>query len=406
LNSATTKKKPSPRFSNRRKTLPAPSRCSRPAPGKPIIFTALLDRILQSGERALVLAHREELLTQARDKIALAAPSLHVEIEQAASFASRTHPSSSLFEDRERSVVVGSMQTLRGKRLKEWAPDAFRIIILDEAHHANFAKSTIRARVLCAGNMTFGLAEPHLRGVPDSLAPDLGVLMPAAGSPSVALGALLRRLGLWYRISATLPQMRQRMRDWLAIYADLLRTSLARPAYVNEVLRGSGEVDIFVLGILLECDRGFGLEPTARRSLLKAAEEAVFKRFASALNRKDIHTDGPCDFRSFEFYVIEQLVTATGLSDHRFEETFLGFTADGLSISLAPEVYEHERSRAIYFISIAALAATRTNDTALLKAVRRCLKMLCDQRFGGRQLLTADIVNKVREEAGLDLPMF
>jgi superfamily II DNA or RNA helicase len=104
--------------------------------GKTIIFAALLDRILQTGERALVLAHREELLTQARDKIAFAAPSLHVEIEQAASFASRRHPSSSLFEDRERSVVVGSMQTLRGKRLKEWEPDGFRIIILDEAHHA------------------------------------------------------------------------------------------------------------------------------------------------------------------------------------------------------------------------------------------------------------------------------
>jgi superfamily II DNA or RNA helicase len=104
--------------------------------GKTIIFAALLDRFLQNGERALVLAHREELLTQARDKIAFAAPSLHVEIEQAASFASRTHPSSSFFENRERSVVVGSMQTLRGKRLKEWEPDSFRIIILDEAHHA------------------------------------------------------------------------------------------------------------------------------------------------------------------------------------------------------------------------------------------------------------------------------
>jgi superfamily II DNA or RNA helicase len=91
---------------------------------------------LQNGERALVLAHREELLTQARDKIAFAAPSLHVEIEQAASFASRTHPTSSLFADGARSVVVGSMQTLRGKRLKEWPADAFRIVILDEAHHA------------------------------------------------------------------------------------------------------------------------------------------------------------------------------------------------------------------------------------------------------------------------------
>jgi ATP-dependent helicase IRC3 len=97
--------------------------------GKTIVFAALLDRLLKRGERALVIAHREELLQQARDKIAAVAPSLRVEIEQAALRASRKHK-------RGRSVVVGSVQTMRGKRLQSWAPDAFKVVVVDEAHHA------------------------------------------------------------------------------------------------------------------------------------------------------------------------------------------------------------------------------------------------------------------------------
>jgi superfamily II DNA or RNA helicase len=99
--------------------------------GKTIVFAALLDRLLAPGERALVIAHREELLMQARDKIAAVAPSLHVEIEQAALRASRKHK-----HKRHRSVVIGSVQTMRGKRLQSWKPDAFKVVVVDEAHHA------------------------------------------------------------------------------------------------------------------------------------------------------------------------------------------------------------------------------------------------------------------------------
>lgn len=153
--------------------------------GKTIIFAALLDRILQNGERALVLAHREELLTQARDKIAFAAPSLHVEIEQAASFASRTHPASTLFENRERAVVVGSVQTLRGKRLKEWDADAFRVIIVDEAHHAT------------AGNYIDILT--HF-GCLDGLTRLVGVTATPGRSDGVGLGAIFQEIAVEYGI--------------------------------------------------------------------------------------------------------------------------------------------------------------------------------------------------------------
>lgn len=250
--------------------------------------------------------------------------------------------------------------------------------------------------------MTFALAERYVRGMPAVPAPDLWPLRPALGSPPVALGALLRRVALWCRTSAPHPQPRQRMRACLVDHRDLLRTSLGTAAYINEVLRGADEVDVFVLSVLLECDRDFGLEPAARRRLLQAAEEAVFKRFTSSLKRKETFEEGAFDFRSFEFDVVAQLATATGLDAHRFEQTFLGFAADGYCRSLASEVYEHERSRAIYFVAIAALVASRTDDAVLLEAVRRCLKRLHDQRFGGAQLLATDIANTVRKEAGLD----
>jgi ATP-dependent helicase IRC3 len=101
--------------------------------GKTIIFAAYLDAILEPGERGLVLAHRTELLTQARDKIAMVAPSLDVEIEQADSRATRERD---MFTSSKREVVVGSVQSMRGNRLKQFAPDAFKAIIVDECFPA------------------------------------------------------------------------------------------------------------------------------------------------------------------------------------------------------------------------------------------------------------------------------
>lgn len=78
--------------------------------------------------RALFLAHREELLDQAATKIKLANPHLTVEIEQADRHASATA-----------DVVVASVQTLAprdGKRMQKFNAGDFRVVIIDEAHHA------------------------------------------------------------------------------------------------------------------------------------------------------------------------------------------------------------------------------------------------------------------------------
>ena len=101
--------------------------------GKTIIFAELLNRSLKPGQRALVLAHRDELIDQAVEKIRMVAPDLVIDREKAEHRAPRHI---SMFGTGERSVVVASVQTLRAKRLSEWPKDAFSLIVCDEAHHA------------------------------------------------------------------------------------------------------------------------------------------------------------------------------------------------------------------------------------------------------------------------------
>lgn len=146
--------------------------------GKTIVLAHLLDEVLAPGESALVLAHRQELLDQARDKLALAAPSLSVEVEQAERRADR---GISFFTGGKRRVVVASVQTLRGKRLESWARDAFRYVVVDEAHHAT-AKSY--QDVLTH----FGCFDPARR------VPCLGVTATARRSDKVGLGDVFQEI--------------------------------------------------------------------------------------------------------------------------------------------------------------------------------------------------------------------
>jgi superfamily II DNA or RNA helicase len=78
-------------------------------------------------KRLLVLAHREELLLQARDKFRSIDPELKAEIEQASAHASS-----------DAKVVIASVPTLArsGARLSRFRPEEFSIVVVDEAHHA------------------------------------------------------------------------------------------------------------------------------------------------------------------------------------------------------------------------------------------------------------------------------
>lgn len=93
--------------------------------GKTITFAQVAKDSVASGNRVLILAHRDELLTQAQDKIASAT---------GLQCAKEKGQESSL--DSFYRITVGSVQTMmREKRLDRFPPDHFQTIIVDEAHH-------------------------------------------------------------------------------------------------------------------------------------------------------------------------------------------------------------------------------------------------------------------------------
>jgi superfamily II DNA or RNA helicase len=97
--------------------------------GKTTVFSEIVRRhYAQTGRRALVLAHRIELVAQAAAR--LEATGCAVEIESGDKKASVL---GALFGS---VAVVATVQTLRGKRLQKWPRDAFSLIVIDEAHRA------------------------------------------------------------------------------------------------------------------------------------------------------------------------------------------------------------------------------------------------------------------------------
>lgn len=94
--------------------------------GKTIVFSAIIEEVVRRGGKVLVLAHREELLNQAADKLARTT-GLGCAVEKAEACSLDTWY----------NVTVGSVQSLqREKRREKFGPDYYDVIIVDEAHHA------------------------------------------------------------------------------------------------------------------------------------------------------------------------------------------------------------------------------------------------------------------------------
>jgi len=94
--------------------------------GKTVIFSHL-PQTKNDSLPMLVLAHRAELLYQAKEKIGWSNPQLDIQIEQADNVAGHC------------DVVVASVPTLgraESERILKYPKDYFKSIVIDEAHHA------------------------------------------------------------------------------------------------------------------------------------------------------------------------------------------------------------------------------------------------------------------------------
>lgn len=91
--------------------------------GKTIIMAALAKQL---GKRTLLLAHREELITQAEEKFKLVWP----EADCGICMADQNDPN--------KQVVFGSVQSCsRDRRLQQLKENDFELLLIDEAHHGN-----------------------------------------------------------------------------------------------------------------------------------------------------------------------------------------------------------------------------------------------------------------------------
>lgn len=97
--------------------------------GKTIAFASLIDQFCKkTKKKALIIAHREELLQQAQEKLYQVAPNLTSSIEQGENKA-----------DLRADVIIASVATLGradSERIKKFNPEDFSLIVVDEFHHS------------------------------------------------------------------------------------------------------------------------------------------------------------------------------------------------------------------------------------------------------------------------------
>lgn len=90
------------------------------------MFSKVIEKCVQQNKRVLVLAHREELLDQASDKLF-----------KSTGLITAKEKANETCLGKWNMVAVGSVQSLQNpKRLEKFSKDYFDAIVIDEAHHS------------------------------------------------------------------------------------------------------------------------------------------------------------------------------------------------------------------------------------------------------------------------------
>lgn len=95
--------------------------------GKSVVIAEIARQAASREHGVLILVHRDELIRQIVRHCGRV--SIHALVEKA---NERARPGFGVFS----KVVCASVQSMRGERLAVWKPDDFKLIIIDEAHHA------------------------------------------------------------------------------------------------------------------------------------------------------------------------------------------------------------------------------------------------------------------------------
>jgi len=233
--------------------------------GKTIVFGEIIRRLI-SGEvavdphRAMVLAHREELITQAEQKIADITLN-SVDVEMGPRLATQVF-------GQWAKTVVSSVQTQITGRINKFAPEDFGVLVIDEAHHA-----TSPSYQNCINHY---LKNPNCRL--------LGVTATPDRADNLALGKVFDAVAYEYRVDTAITDgwlvpVKQKLvevgsLDYSAVSkcaGDFNQAELAEVLEEEENLHGVAAPSIEICG--------------KRRAIIFAASVRQAERLAEIINR-------------------------------------------------------------------------------------------------------------------------
>lgn len=228
--------------------------------GKTIIFSSIAAKV--TG-KVLVLAHREELLQQAIDKM-VRSTGIKASLERADSHA-----------DLDAKVIVASVQTMV-RRFASFQPDHFDYIIIDEAHHVA-ADTYLRILDWFAPAKVLGVTATPDRSDKRELGRHFDDI-----AFEITLGELIQQ--------GYLSKIRARVCD---VEVDLSKTAIRAGDFAGDQVDDAIQP---VLGNIAEQIKQYG----GKKTLVFLPVISTSKRFADTLSRSGLnarHVDGLTDNR-------------------------------------------------------------------------------------------------------------